>query len=309
MNIGSTHAIGGTMETQALSVVSVQLAPISAQSMEEVNKNVDQIIEFMDRASVGFPGVDLFVAPECCLQGYHPVKWLDVLVDLDGPEMQRLKDKCKELQVWAVFNPLVKNPDGAPFNTAVLVNDQGEVVLRYNKMNPWIPGEPTHCGWECPVAEGPKGSRIGIIICADGDYPEIWREAAYNGANVIIRTSHYMAPWDKAWEITNKAGAYFNQCYVVTANSVGMDEAYSYFGRSMILGPDGNIISEAPIGLPWLIKADLYPQLIDQIRRKCVTNNFLYSYKHRGASCSDFDGAGDTELRYKAYKNWDKEPV
>lgn len=204
---------------------------------------------------------------------------------------------------------MVKNEDGKTGrNMGIMVNDRGEIALEYVKMNPWIPGEITYPGWQCPVAEGPKGSRIGIITCSDGDYPEMWREAAFNGANIIVRISHYMAPWDKAWEITNKAGAYFNQCYVVTANSVGMDEGYSFFGRSMILNPDGTIITEAPYGIPWLIKADLYPQLIDQMRRKSVTGNYLYAFRHRGASCPDFDGEGDARPRYNAYDP-EKKPV
>ncbi|HZK26641.1 MAG TPA: nitrilase-related carbon-nitrogen hydrolase [Clostridia bacterium] len=302
MNIGSTHPISGKFECEAMSVVSVQVAPISAQTMEHVNKNVDQVLDYMDKASNGFPGMDLFVSPECALQGYSP-DWKNVLVDLDGPEIQRLKDKCAELRVWGIFNPLVTEVDGNKYcNTAIMINDKGEIVLEYVKNNPWIPAEPTYPGGGCPVVPGPKGSRIAIIICADGDYPEIWREAAVNGANVIVRVSHYMAPWDKAWEITNKAGAYQNQVYVVSSNSVGVDEAYSYFGRSMILNPDGTIITEAPMGLPWLIKADIYPAIVDQMHKKGVTNNFLYSYNRRGSSCSEFGGKGRCLKDYNAYK-------
>lgn len=308
MNIGNAHAIGGKIETEALSVVAAQISPLCALTMAEVDRNIDQIIDYMDKASSGFPGFDLFVSPECALQGFHPTKWTEVLVDIDGPEIQRLKDKCRELQVWGAFNPLVRNGDKSPLNLAIIINDQGEIVHQYVKMNPWIPGEPTYPGWECPVTPGPKGSRLATIICADGDYPEMWREAAFNGANIILRLSHYMAPWDQAWEITNKAGAYFNQCYVVAANSVGVDAAYSYFGLSMIVNPDGTIITAAPKGVPWLLKADLYPQLIDQIKRKAVTNNFLYSFRHRGASCPDFKGLGDLECPYQAYKDWSQEP-
>lgn len=302
MNIGSTHAISGKFEVEALSVVCVQIPPISAQNMQDVNKNIDQLIEWMDRAAAGFPGVDLFVSPECGLQGFGPL-WQEVCVSLDGPEIQRLKDKCKELSLYGVFNPLVKDVDGKKgCNTAIIINDKGEIIHRYVKANPWIPGEATYPGWHCDVVNGPKGSRLATIICADGDYPEIWREAAVNGANVIIRVSHYMAPWDNAWEITNKAGAYCNQIYVVTANSVGIDEAYSYFGRSMILNPDGTIICEAPMGLPWMIKADIYPQIVDQIRKEAVTSNFLWTYKNRGAAHPDFRGKGLNTDIYSAYK-------
>lgn len=301
MNIGSTHAMSGKFEVEALSVVAVQLPPISAQTMADVNSNIDQLINWMDRASAGFPGVDLFVSPECALNGFGPV-WPDTCVDLDGPEIQRLKDKCKELKIYGVFNPLVTTLDGKKAcNTAIIINDQGDIILHYVKTNPWIPGEATYPGWSCPVVDGPKGSRLAVIICADGDYPEIWREAAVNGANVIIRVSHYMAPWDNAWEITNKAGAYCNQTYVVGANSVGIDEAYAYFGRSMILNPDGTIICEAPLGLPWMIKADLYPQIVDKIRSEAVTSNFLWTYKNRGAAHPDFAGVGADTSIYKAY--------
>lgn len=305
MNIGSTHAIGGKIETAVLSVVAVQVAPICAENMDDVNKNIDQLIDYMDKASDGFPGYDLFVSHEVALQGTHPTGMVKVILDLNGPEIQRLKDKCKELEVWGVFNPLVKQAGGKFFaNMAIIINDKGEIVHKYVKVNPWVPGEFTYPGWECPVTLGPKGSRLATLICADGDYPEMWRAAAFNGANVIIRVSHYMAPWDRAWEITNKAGAYCNQVYVVASNSVGIDYGYSYFGHSMILNPDGTIITEAPLGLPWLIKADLYPGIVDGIRRKHVTNNFLYTFRRRGPSCPDFSGFGDISNPYEAYKDW-----
>lgn len=300
--IGSTHAINGKFECEALSVVVYQHKPISCQTMDEVNQNVDTLIDFMDKASMGFPGLDIFVSPECGLQGFGPL-WKEVLVDMDGPEIQRLKDKCAELKIWGVFNPLIREVEGRKAcNTAIIINDKGEIVHRYVKNNPWIPGEPTYPGWDCPVIDGPKGSKLATIICADGDYPEIWREAAVNGANVIIRVAHYMAPWDKAWEITNKAGAYFNQVYVVSANSVGIDEAYSYFGRSMILNPDGDIITEAPVGLPYMIKADIYPAIVDQLHKKAVTSNFLYSYNHRGSGHPDLNGLGSDLSSSNAYK-------
>lgn len=299
MNIGSTHGITGKLEVEALSVVSIQTAPISAQTMDDVNKNIDNILNFMDKAIGGFPGVDLIVTIECGLQGFGP-DFAKILIDYDGPEIKRLKDKCQELGVWGIFNPIFKEFEGRKCcNTAIMINNNGEIVHNYVKMNPWTPGEPTYPGWSCPTTPGPKGSRIATIICADGDYPEIWRAAADDGANVIVRVSHYMAPWDKAWEITNKAMAYTTQCYVVTANSVGIDECYSYFGRSMILNPDGTILTEAPMGLEWLIKADLYPAIVSHAHNQRVTSNFQWTHNHRGAAHPDFagDGCGLDEYR------------
>ncbi|MDR1604462.1 MAG: hypothetical protein LBS10_06690 [Gracilibacteraceae bacterium] len=304
MNIGSIFSLNGKIETETLSVVMAQIFPGSAANMQQVKENTDQVLEWMDKAAAGFPGFDLFLCPECCFQGYAPGFWPTVGMKLDGPEMKRVQAKCRELSVWGVFNPWIKPDDGKFIqNTAVIVNDLGEIVHSYVKMNPWLPGEPTYPGWHCNVVPGPKGSRLATIICADGDYPEIWREAACNGANVIVRVSHYMAPYDQAWEITNKAGAYCNGVYVVACNSAGVDETYTYFGDSMALNPDGTIFARAPKGIPWLLKADLYPGIIDAMQRNEGSQNYLWQFKHRGAAAPDFNGVGEDLSKYTHLSN------
>ena len=171
------------------------------------------------------------------LRGFAPVHFEEAILSWESPHWERIRRRCADLSIWGVFDALIWADSGRCYeNTAIVVNDVGEIVHRYVKMNPWIPFENSRPGKGCSVCRGPKGSRLGVIICADGDYPEIWREAAYNGANVIIRPTHYMDPWYSAWEITNRAGAYFNQVYVVGVNTVGLakNEARSCFGRSMI---------------------------------------------------------------------------
>ena len=302
MIIGSSHGVGGKVESEVLSVVCAQLEPIHADCMEEVNRNIDTIIQYMETGARGFPGYDLFVTPEFAVQGMHPTKRLNVVLTLDSPEVARLREACARLRVWGIFSVILKlDGHDSPGNCAIMINDQGEVVHRYVKMNPWIPTERHYPGWECPVTPGPKGSKIATIVCADGDYPEIWREAAYNGANIIVRPTHYMSPWENGWDITNKIGAYCNQCYVVAVNCVGVEAACSAFGMSMIVAPDGNVITKAPAGVPYIVKADLYPGLVDKLHESSVTNTFLYSFRHRGASCHDLGGYGETRCQYNAY--------
>lgn len=304
MNIGNLFALNGQISTEALSVVCVQFAPVGAQTAGELSENTQTVLSYMDMAVSGFPGVDLIVFPEACFQGFAPVNFEDALMTEESEPLRLVRERCRRLAVWCVVNPMLRS--GRSFkNTALLIDDRGEIVHRYVKMNPWIPFENSVPGTECGVCAGPKGSRIGIIICADGDYPEIWREAAWRGANVIVRPTHYMDPWSQAWEITNRAGAYFNQVYVVAANCSGLarNESRSCFGRSMILGPDGNIITEASNGCPGLIKADLYPGIIDRMHEQAVHSSPLYSFDHRGASCPDMGGRGDGRMRYGAYQD------
>ena len=129
MNIGSTHAITGKFETEALSVVCLQTAPISAQTMDDVQKNTDTICDFMDKAVGGFPGVDLIVTIECGLQGFGPDVLTDnVLLDWDSPQIKQLQNKCRELDVWGVFDPIFKDVDGHKnCNTAIIINNEGEM--------------------------------------------------------------------------------------------------------------------------------------------------------------------------------------
>lgn len=310
MNIGNLFAINGKIETEALSVVGVQYAPIGAQTLEELNQNTDTVVDYLDLSVSAFPGADLVVFPEACFQGFAPVNYEEAVMEMDSPQIERVRQRCRALSVWGVFNVLVWAKSHRCYeNTAIIINDQGEIVHKYLKMNPWIPFENSRPGGECPVCNGPKGARIGVIICSDGDYPEMWREAAFNGANVIVRPTHYMDPWYSSWELTNRACAYFNQVYVVGVNcsGLGKNEARSCFGRSMFVGPDGNIITEASNGCPGLIKADLYPGIIDRMHEQAVHSNPLYSFNHRGASCPDLGGEGDPVMRYRAYGRKEKE--
>ena len=252
MIIGSSHGVGGgPTQTEVLSTVVAQLEPIHATCMEEVNKNIDQIIQYMEIGARGFPGYDLFVSPEFGVQGMHPLERLKVVLTLDSPEVGRLKEACARLKVWGIFGVILKlEGHEAPGNCAIMINDEGEVVHQYCKMNPWIPTERHYPGWECPVTPGPKGSRIATIVCADG---------------------------------------------------YGMEHACAAFGNSMIVNPDGNIVTEAPMMVPYLLKADLYPGLVDKLHESSTTNTFLYSFRHRGAACKELGGHGETRNQYKAY--------
>jgi len=303
MNIGGTHAISNKFEVQSLSAVVVQYPLYNCTTRKEIQNNLDSILTWMDNAATGFPGYDLIVTPENGIQGLTS-NILDTLIEYDSPEIQQLKDKCKMLKVWGIFNPWVKEFEGRKYcNLAIMINDKGEIVHNYVKMNPYIPGENNCPGWTCPVTPGPKGSRIATIICADGDYPEVWREAAYNGANIIVRISHYMSPYDRAWKITNVSGAYYNQVYVIACNNVGLGAGFTYFGNSMIVNPDGTIITEAPPGnFEWAIKADLYPQIVDNCQNESVSNNLLWNYRHRGASYPEIAGTGAGLEIYQSLK-------
>jgi predicted amidohydrolase len=101
--------------------------------------------------------------------------------------------------------------------------------------------------------------KIGLIICFDGDYPELSRITAIEGAEIICRPSALLRSAD-LWELTNRARAYDNHVYLIGANATGVDPAgVIYFGNSMIVTPIAEVIARAASHESW-VSARLDPQ-------------------------------------------------
>ena len=151
---------------------------------------------------------------------------------------------------------------GIVYNTAVLLGPDGRVLGRCRKTHPFGGEICTRGGWVTPgdevcVVHTTLG-RIGLIICFDGDYPELSRITALRGAEVIARSSALLRSAD-IWELTNRARAYDNHVYVIGANSTGTGPAgVLYFGNSMIVSPIAEVVARAA-GREFSVSAILDP--------------------------------------------------
>jgi predicted amidohydrolase len=94
--------------------------------------------------------------------------------------------------------------------------------------------------------------RIGVVICFDGDYPELSRVTAIHGAELIARPSALLRSAD-LWELTNRARAYDNHVYLVGANATGVDPGGTiYFGNSMVVTPVAEVVARAASHEGWV---------------------------------------------------------
>ena len=284
-------------------------API-IKNNEEVLKNCEVIASYIDGSKTAYPGLDLIAFPEYGTQSltFKPI-WRELVTTIPGPETDILGEACRRNQVWGVFSIFEENEDRKrnPYNTATVIDDQGRVAMVYRKVNPWVPIEHWYPGKEVPVCPGPKGSTLGVFICYDGQFPEVTREAAMKGADVLVRISAYMHPYGEQWNIVNRVRAWENLACVVASCMAGRDEYYSYCGNSMVINYDGKVIAEASRSPGEVITGHLYPSVIKAVRKEWASENHLYNILHRGYTAtkeSGEDREGASDCPYEFYRDW-----
>jgi formamidase len=222
-----------------------------------------------------------------------------IMCRLDGPEVAAFKQACIDNRIWGCFSIMEFNPHGNPYNAGIIIDDKGELKLYYRKMHPWTPVEP----WEpgdlgIPVIEGPKGAKLALIICHDGMFPEMARECAYKGAEIMIRTAGYTAPIRQAWRFTNQSNAFCN--LMVTANvcMCGSDGSFDSMGEGMIVNFDGEVLAHGTTGrVDEIITAEVRPDLVREARIHWGVENNIYQFAHRGFTAVD-GGAQDCPYTY-----------
>ena len=213
-----------------IGLVQLQLPVVVTKA--DLARQTERIVYMVGKARRNLGTMDLVVFPEYSLHGLSMDTNPDIMCRLDGPEVAAFKKACVEHKIWGCFSIMEFNPGGYPYNSGLIIDDHGEIKLYYRKFHPWIPVEP----WEpgdigIPVIEGPKGAKIALIICHDGMFPEMARECAYKGAEIMIRTAGYTAPIRESWRFTNQANAFQN--LLVTANvcMCGSDGSFRLHGR------------------------------------------------------------------------------
>gem|GEM_PF-42623 len=240
---------------------AVQLAPVPGPlRAATVAANVARCVDHLRRC-VAATGAELVVLPEAASTGFTPgvppeVLW-DLVGEVPGPVTAPVAAAARELGTHVVFGTYERGPArGEVYNTAALFGPDGTMLGRYRKTHLFCGEDRAGGGWVTPgdraVVVDTALGRIGLIICFDGDYPELARIEAVQGAQVIARPSALLRSAD-IWELTNRARAYDNHVYVVGANATGADPAgVLYFGNSMIVTPIAEVVARAASHEGWV---------------------------------------------------------
>jgi predicted amidohydrolase len=176
----------------------------------------------------------------------------------DGPSCEMLADVARSRGMWVLGGSLIERDGDRVHNTSVLFDRSGELVARYRKIHLFdveLPGQSpfresaTYTAGTQLVTHQTEFGRVGLSICYDLRFPELYRGLMAVGAEVLLVPAQFQ--WETGkdhWHVLQRARAIEDQCFVVAPAQWGASGGGSRrsFGHSLIVDPWGRVVTEAP---------------------------------------------------------------
>jgi deaminated glutathione amidase len=224
-------------------------------------------------------GAVLIVLPEIFFWRGPRAEEVNAAEPIPGPTTEYLAALARELRVHLVAGSILELAPGQErvFNTSTVFNQRGELIGRYRKLHLFdvdIPGQVSIResdtrvrGAETVVVQTEIGV-IGLSVCYDLRFPELYRRLVRDGAEIVCLPSAFTFPTGAAhWEVLLRARAIENQVYVVAADQFGRSPGgFNDYGHSLIVDPWGTPVARAPDGEN-VIVAEIDLDYLHRVRR------------------------------------------
>ena len=281
------------MEEKSLKILAIQMSSKIADKQANFSKVRDLVEKNVQ------PDTDIVVLPEVWSVGWKPSEFENSAEDLENSEtIKFLSEIAKKYSVNIIGGSFITRKQGTVnrepdmneienfvssspfplssslFNTCPVINRQGELVAIYNKMHLFSyygcnEGTFVEKGTN-PILVDIDGIKIGLSLCYDIRFPELYRAYRKAGADVLIN----MAAWPKSrevhWEALTQARAIENQCFMVALTQSGLIEEDEYnLGNSRVIDYNGTVLSEIKEGEGAML-AELKFKEMYEFREKCT---------------------------------------
>lgn len=203
-------------------------------------------------------GADLVLLPENGLMLGTNTEMRDAALTVGSPEIGALRDAAKQAGSAVVLGGFKRRlEDGSIRNTALVIGADGEIAGGYDKIHLFdarVGGQSfeasgVETAGERPVLLKVAGTMIGLTICYDVRFPELYRALALTGAEVLLVPAAFTHTTGTAhWELLLRARAVENAAYVVasaTVRGAGSDQdAFPTYGHALVAGPWGEVLAD-----------------------------------------------------------------
>jgi predicted amidohydrolase len=274
----------------------MRAAAVQLNSTHEYDRNLEVAERLVRGAAAG--GAELVVLPEKWTALGPPEVLRAAAEPLDGPGLSAAAGWARELEIFLVAGSV---PEEVPeqeklANTSVMYGPDGQIRAIYRKIHlfdvdvgdvSYRESETEEPGDEIALGES-TGAMVGLTICYDLRFPELYRILALRGARVITVPSAFTERTGRDhWEVLIRARAIENQVFMVAAGQVGFAPPhYRSYGRSMIVDPWGVVLAQAA-DTECFIAADLDFTIQDEMRES------LPSLRHRRPEAYRWPDDGD----------------
>lgn len=283
-------------------IFTMRVAALQCTTTADVSENVDQATRLIAQAAEA--GASVVVLPEYFAVAGTPDVFRGAAEPLDGPLMTWAAGEARRHQITLVAGTFPERPSADPFwaeqdtdaapgprriaNTCCTFAPSGDRLATYRKMHLFdvdVPGvratesalfRPGRTTEVAPVATATNPVGLGLAVCFDLRFPDLFSELVRDGATVVALPAAFTAVTGSAhWEVLIRARAVDHQLFVIAAAQVGplpKGQPVTH-GHSMIVDPWGTILAERSDPSPGVVVADLDLQEVERVRRALPVGN------------------------------------
>lgn len=244
-----------------------RIAAVQMTSLASVEANLATARQLLERARAS--GVTLAALPEnFAIMGRNESEKLEVAEPMgEGPIQAFLSRTARELGLWIIGGTIpvrAENDPGRVAAACLVFDDAGRCAARYDKIHLFDVDLPdrderyresaTIAAGSRPVVVSTPVGRVGLAVCYDVRFPELFRILLSQGAEILSLPSAFTAPTGRAhWELLVRARAVENLCYVLAPAQSGMHEnGRETWGESMVVDPWGHVLDRVAAPGPGL---------------------------------------------------------
>ena len=265
------------MEKTQIKITALQMGA----EIGDKNKNFSKVENLLSNINK----TDIIILPEVWNVGWACDKFIGSAEPIDNSETINFLSKlAKSKNSNIIGGSIIIKKNNEYYNTCPVINRNGELIATYDKMHLYSyygcnEGNYLTIG-EVPILVDIEGVNIGLTICYDIRFPEIYRAYRKAGADILVNVAAWSHTKPTPWEVMTKSRATENQTYMIAINQYGAigDKDFN-LGHSRIIDYNGNVLSEI-LDKEGIIEASLNLPEMYEFRDKCtVLNDIKESYE------------------------------